>query len=437
MLTDPTLYVQTTWYALASVGALLALNFLCWLAARRWPWLLMSEFQRINLDHYNRYKDENDLKPYVLDWFEIQERERDEFVGELKWFIEPSATQAQVYEEFVGNKHPPYSGRYINIDRAGFRRVTNQGPWPPSSQYYNVFMFGGSTTLGVCKDDVTIPSLLQAELNRRRAISRPIRVYHFGRGSYYSTQERILFQQLLIFNAVPDMVVFLDGTNDFYFYDGTSAFTNILRPAVLAHNREYDDENMNRSGARPKWQKLAEFLASLPLVRAISAVGTAIANRGSFAKAYYRPEWFLPEALPHALMRYIENKRQIEALCRDRRIRSVFVWQPIPAYKYNLKYHKALHPAYGLGGHERSGLGYELMAKWLETNNLGDNFVYLADIQENETRSLYVDTVHYTTPFHRVIARLIADAIFDRGFIPGKKRQPEPGAHLAQPGAAE
>ena len=36
-------------------------------------------------------------------------------------------------------------------------------------------------------------------------------VYNFGCGRYYSTQERVLFEQLVSSGAVPDLAVFLDG----------------------------------------------------------------------------------------------------------------------------------------------------------------------------------------------------------------------------------
>ncbi len=54
------------------------------------------------------------------------------------------------------------SGRFVNVDQAGFRRVRDQGPWPPDASAENIFMFGGSTTFGYgVPDSETIASHLQ------------------------------------------------------------------------------------------------------------------------------------------------------------------------------------------------------------------------------------------------------------------------------------
>src|SRR5262249_17665342 len=95
----------------------------------------------------------------------------------------------------------------------------------------------------------------------------------------------------------------------------------------------------------------------------------------------------------------------------------VFVWQPTPAYKYDLRYHAALSRHYGLGGHERSGVGYRLMAQAVETRDLGSNFIWLADIQEGEARPLYLDNMHYTSEFSRIIADHIADALISGNLL--------------------
>ena len=96
----------------------------------------------------------------------------------------------------------------------GFRHGRDQGPWPISPDFFNIFFFGGSTTLNVGPDWTFIPSYPQASL----AAGKKIKVYNLGRGSYFSTQERILFRQLLLANTLPDMAVFLDGVNDLYFF---------------------------------------------------------------------------------------------------------------------------------------------------------------------------------------------------------------------------
>ena len=87
----------------------------------------------------------------------------------------------------------------------------------------------------------------------------------------------------------------------------------------------------------------------------------------------------------------------------------IFVWQPVPTYKYDEQQH--LFRAGGYGQHHSSGLGYATMAKRVQVHPLGDNFWWLADIQEKIEKPLYVDIVHYTGEFSGIIAENLADRL--------------------------
>jgi hypothetical protein len=100
-------------------------------------------------------------------------------------------------------------------------------------------------------------------------------------------------------------------------------------------------------------------------------------------------------------------------------IESVFVWQPVPGYNYDLQYHVALNPVYGLGGHERSGQGYALMAQHRDSPGLGEDFLWLGDMQATRKEPLYLDTVHYTADFSREIAKEIAGHVLRRSHPTG------------------
>src|SRR2546427_11763001 len=65
--------------------------------------------------------------------------------------------------------------------------------------------------------------------------------------------------------------------------------------------------------------------------------------------------------LQRVIDRFIENKRMIEAVAATRGVRVLFVWQPVPTYKYDLRYHP--FAAKGFGAHENSRLGYPRMAE--------------------------------------------------------------------------
>ena len=396
-----------------AVLLLLTLNLACWLIFRWRPSLLLSENERLALDYLARF--EGELKPHISEWFDIAKEDWPDFVREYR----KGETGSHVYNDFVEFKQPPCRGRFINVDAAGFRHGREQGPWPISRDFFNIFFFGGSTTLNVGPDWTCIPSYLQDELNSRNVARKQVRVYNFGRGSYFSTQERILLQQLLLAKAVPDMVIFMDEINDFYFFHGRPATYGFFQQMFEDYNRENYEQLKSRTAARPKWAKFKEFILSLPLARALERIADAWAKRGAGAEqVLYKPMPMEHAVLVGSMERYLENKRQIETICRERGIVSVFVWQPTPAYKYDLAYHITLNRHYGLGGHERSGQGYTLMEQTHKIELANEpSFIWLADIQEQQRRPLYLDNMHYTSAFSRLIAQRIADALIERRLI--------------------
>ena len=105
--------------------------------------------------------------------------------------------------------------------------------WPPQSKNFNIFLFGGSTTFGYgVSDNQTIASYLQEYLTKNTDSN--ICVYNFGRGYYYLTQERILYEQLLTSGFVPDLAIFIDGLNDLAFNNNEPFFTDRLRQLFTA-----------------------------------------------------------------------------------------------------------------------------------------------------------------------------------------------------------
>ena len=71
------------------------------------------------------------------------------------------------YEPFVQFLPRQMAGTYVHIDDPGIRRNATKAPWPPDRNAVNVFVFGGSTTLGYhLRDDQTVPAQLQTTLRR-------------------------------------------------------------------------------------------------------------------------------------------------------------------------------------------------------------------------------------------------------------------------------
>jgi hypothetical protein len=104
-------------------------------------------------------------------------------------------------------------GQFFNFSQAGYRAVKDQGPWPPDPKYFNIFFFGTSLVMGMGPDWASIPSYFQGRLDGHPVNGKVVKVYNFARPYYFSTQERILFQQLLLDGYIPDQPVFADNPN--------------------------------------------------------------------------------------------------------------------------------------------------------------------------------------------------------------------------------
>lgn len=320
-----------------------------------------------------------------------------------------------VYEPFTQFKERPYEGRFVNVDQNGFRASKSQGAWPPDPRYFNVFMFGGSTAFGYgVADGKTVASHLQGML--ADGLKKEVRIYNFGRGFYYSTQERILFAGLLISGFVPDMAIFLDGLNEFYHRSDAPLFTSRLR-------KRFDEEPVKPESMELYW------LDKVPIVRFAKSIAyrtsklfaenndksndnsvgvVQVSKQIDAEEGKYNDEFIITSVVS----RYLENKKIIEAISEAFGVRPVFVFQPVPTYKYDTNYH--LFVGDGFGAHTYSKYGYQYLEEFIKENPLGNNFLWLADIQQNLQRPLYVDQVHYSAEMSELLAIAISELIFER-----------------------
>jgi hypothetical protein len=55
---------------------------------------------------------------------------------------------------------------------------------------------------------------------------------------------------------------------------------------------------------------------------------------------------------------------------------------------------------------------------------LGENSLWLGDIQKNMTEPLYVDAVHYSGDMCKVVARKLGTVLMERGLVPSAAAYP-------------
>lgn len=291
--------------------------------------------------------------------------------GEVRRLIEESRLRKLEYQPFSQFGEARYAGRHVNVTEHGFRRSSAQGPWPMASSKLNVWVFGGSTTFGYgLPDDETLPSSLQRSLSRELP-EAAVAVYNFGQGYYYSSQELALFYRLLVSSeTLPAVAVFIDGVNE--------------------------------SMREPFYSEALRTLVRAPYLAPYARVRPSPLEGGE-----------------QVVARYLENQRLITAWCDAHGIRPLFVWQPSPAWKYDLRYH--LFPSADFSGEIQgdallgqsphyAALERHLEQRPVETDDLArsPSFLSLADLQVGRQEPLYVDHVHYTAAFSREIAERIA-----------------------------
>jgi len=300
-------------------------------------------------------------------------------------------------DPITGFREKAVTGEYVTVDEAGFRRGKEQGPWPPSGDAYNVFLLGGSTAFGYgVPDEQTISSYLQEVLPA--VDGREPRVYNFARGGFTSTMERLLFEKLILVEPRPDLVIFLDGVNDFG------------QPGDPVLVQRYLTRRTDEALERP-W---LGALRSLPLVRTLAGddwtnIGLADLPRDQSERLAADDS----DRLDAVIARYVSNVQAIRGIASAHGVDVFFVWQPAPVYKYDLSYHT--HKSQRFGGHERSRHGFPRMRAYVDAHPMGDDFTWCADIQEDAKELLYVDRMHYNPKMSTMVARCIADGLVDGG----------------------
>lgn len=315
-------------------------------------------------------------------------------LGDIQELLLETWTRPYLYEPFTQFRERPYSGKYVNVDQAGFRHVARQAPWPPRRQDYVIFVFGGSTTFGYgVSDGETIPSRL-LEILETALPEQSLAIYNFGRGFFYSTQERILFEHLLTRGFVPSMAIFIDGLNEFYHHENKPMMTDRLSAFV---NKPVKQETFSSilSELNKQAVDIGKYLQHDVMQDKVPFLGR--------------------EMNEDVTRNYFENKRLITAVSSEYGVVPVFVWQPVPTYKYFVLHH--LFASGGFDRHIASSSGYSYMHKIVNNNQDNSHFLWLADIQEDLNKPLYVDKAHYTAEFSELIAGKIADYLIDEELI--------------------
>jgi len=273
------------------------------------------------------------------------------------------------YSPFVQFEPVPVKKRFIEITQAGYRKGLKDQPWPPQKEDLVIFVFGGSTTFcyGLSNKE-TVVSLLEKRLNQLFK-DRDVRCYNFGRGYYFSTQERILFEQLLMKGFVPEIAVFIDGLNDYYYVDGKPQLTSVLY------------QHTGRESPHPEPTEATRAMA----VQTI-------------------------------LDRYRQNLRIIEGVSKEFKIIPVFVGQPVPFSEFSRNPQTFPFPS-AFPGHELCQWGYSKFKEAAKRGEFGRHFIWCGDAFSQATSIMYADSIHYSYNGAKLLVDAIIRKVMKKGLL--------------------
>ena len=288
-----------------------------------------------------------------------------------------------VYEPLTEYRMPANVDAPVSVDKNGVRGgvMGTEGP--------RVVVFGGSTTFGHgLADAETVPAIMAAALAQ---VGIAARVENRAVPGWYSTQDRIAFAEMLAAGTKPDLAVFVHGIDDFQHC---------------------------RLPERTSWSgRLA--LAGLPVgldtvlrQSSLVALGQRLIGVTPSTEIDETPPNCAADAdVDGALARLDANRRLISAMAESFGVKVLFVQQPVPTFHYdNAKRAVPLDP-HRMEPYVASAKGYARLAEMRGQGKLWEkNLLWLAELEPEEGNA-YIDPVHYSPLFAKLIGETVAKRV--------------------------
>lgn len=288
------------------------------------------------------------------------------------------------YQPWIEFSNIDYNGSYVNIESSIRKTVPDQYMNLSMADTILVHFFGGSTMFGFnISDAETIPSQFVRMYKERYPEGPSLQVVNYATPTYYSYQELIQFSTLLFKGQRPDIVIFLDGVNDFWFanasYHHQSYFSSVFRQ-VFDH----------RGG---------------------SASGNAA---DSTAMMYVDPAGVEPTFFYNQLLEnYFRNIRNATMMAGMAGVQSFFFCQPVPFYNYPRQQQDPIC-------FKDTATRFSYIYPRIEKEGASvTNFTFLGNMLQNETGAPFVDGLHYSPGFSRKVAERIFNKVMESGIPKG------------------
>ncbi len=206
---------------------------------------------------------------------------------------------------------------------------------------------------------------------------------------------------------MPEIAIFIDGLNEFALADGEPLHTPDLKKL------------MDKADSST-WETI---IRQLPVTRLLLCFTRGPEDQRTEREAAEgdNPRRDRDMVARAVLERYSMNMKMIKAVAEAFKVTPMFVWQPAPTYDYDEE-----HNIFGKFDYNTKApllkSGYAIMAAEFQSGSLGQNFIWLADIQRDLKKPLYVDAVHYSGEMCHLIARSIFSDLRQKGILAGAER---------------
>lgn len=311
----------------------------------------------------------------------------------------------------VHHAEPSFRSPELHTNDYGLR--TTPFSLHPAPGVTRVVMTGGSAMFGFgASDDAhTIPRIVE-RLVAERFPDRQIEVINAGQGSYNSTQELIQYQTLLV-NLHPDILVVMNGYNDFYH--------GLLSTRPAGFPPIWSDPNLE--------QKLKAVVSDhLTLADIRRPVAKLIYKS---AITYHLLKWWQGRATkiqssveenkitdrPELVDVYVRNMRMLAALTAMDGVPMILALQPTIADRKILTPHE--DDFFNKSGKKDLILqvqAYEARAvqEIADTDNVTQ--LHVGDAVASSSEQMFIDGVHFTDQGNARVAEAISD-LLEKRFI--------------------
>ena len=298
------------------------------------------------------------------------------------------------YAPFIEFREQPRLGKFVAVSEIGNRCNQNNlnkclGPLGGTDE---IWIFGGSTSFGYgVKNNETIAAYLEKfYLGKKNIIN-------FGNGFFYSTQERIFFQNLLTYLDPPYAAIFIDGANDFgqYWNMNETVYSNAIRNSLEKKDKDKFGKKFTH------W--LRERITRLNIYRLIQQ---NFSNKNKKITKLVESA-VSEEKVKQLIRRFKQNHKINVAVGSSYGIIVLTVLQPVPIYEYS--YTLSKFPKGYINVNEKKSsntmLAYKLLSDEENSIKKSKFFLDLKNFKIND--AMYVDAIHYSPKFNNAIAREI------------------------------